>query len=226
MDSNGALNKSNPETEGHTIPWASFYDFSVKLVSFGKDRELRDEIIKIAGIQPGESVLDVGCGTGELTLAAKSLTGSTGEVHGLDASLNMIEYARQKAVQKGADIEFRVGLIENISFPDNHFDIVLSSLMMHHLPEDLKKKGLAEIFRVLAPAGRLLVVDIESTPGGSLVQRLSELIIQVHGGHGRMQEAVKKLAPFAGEAGFVNVETGRINRQFSFMKGEKPGTAG
>jgi len=225
MDSKREPNHSQPETEGHTIPWASFYDFSVKLVSFGKDRELREEIIKIAGIRPGERVLDVGCGTGELVLAAKSSTGSTGVVQGIDASINMIEYARQKAEQKGADVEFRVGLIENISFPDNYFDIVLSSLMMHHLPEDLKKKGLAEIFRVLALGGRLLVVDIESTPGGSLVQRLSELIIQVHGGHQRMQGAVKKLAPFADEAGFVKVETGKINRQFSFMKGEKPEAA-
>ena len=72
----------------------------------------------------------------------------------------MIAVAQRKAHQKGLDIDFRVGVIEALPFPDESFDVVTSSLMMHHLPENLRVKGLAEIYRVLKPGGRLLIADM------------------------------------------------------------------
>jgi demethylmenaquinone methyltransferase/2-methoxy-6-polyprenyl-1,4-benzoquinol methylase/phosphoethanolamine N-methyltransferase len=95
-------------------------------------------------------VLDVGCGTGALTLLAKKHTGSAGQVCGLDASPEMIEVARHKATRAHADVDFRVGVVEQLPYPDGSFDVVLSSLMMHHLPADLKPKALAEIRRTRA----------------------------------------------------------------------------
>ena len=73
----------------------------------------------------------------------------------------MIEVARHKAVRKRAEVDFRVGVVEQLPYPDNSFDMVLSSLMMHHLPADLKPKALAEIRRVLKPNGRLVIVDFK-----------------------------------------------------------------
>ena len=166
-------------------------------------------------------MLDVGCGTGDLTMVAKALAGPTGEVVGTDASPQMIDRAQRKAAQSGVDVTFQIDLIENMTFPDNQFDVVLSSLTMHHLPDDLKREGLAEIYRVLKPGGRILIVDIESSSSSSIVPRLSDLVIQLHGGHTAMQNNVKKLIPFVETAGFTGVETDKINRQFSFLAGKK-----
>ena len=64
--------------------------------------------------------------------------------------------AREKALKARFDIDFQVALIEKVPFPDSSFDLVTSSLMLHHLPDDLKRKGFAEIRRVLKLGGRFL----------------------------------------------------------------------
>jgi ubiquinone/menaquinone biosynthesis C-methylase UbiE len=221
MNADKTYSQPAPQTKGQTIPWASFYDAMVWLVSFGKDRAIRKKTVELAQIRPGDRVLDVGCGTGDLTIAAKALAGPSGAVYGTDASPKMIDLAQRKAVRAGIEVTFQVDLIENITFPDNQFDVVLSSLMMHHLPDDLKREGLAEIHRVLKPGGRLLIVDMESASGGSVFQRFSDVMIQLHGGHQRMQSNVKKLIPFVEAAAFIDVETDKINRQLSFVAGKK-----
>lgn len=91
----------------------------------------------------------------------------------------------------------------------------------YRLPGDLKRAGLAEISRVTKPGGRILIVDIQSSPGGSLGQRLSDLMIQLHGGHTAMQDNVKKLMPIVEGAGFTNLETDKVNRQLSFITAKK-----
>jgi len=218
-------NRPVPQTQGRTIPWSSFYDAIVWLMSFGKFKSIRQESIALAQINPGDKVLDVGCGTGDLTLEAKKLAGSAGEVYGIDASPNMIRQAQQKANRTGVNVTFQVGLIEDIEFPENRFDVVLSSLMMHHLPDDLKRAGLTEISRVLKPDGRLLIVDMQSTTGGSLGQRLADFMIHVHGGHTTMQENVTNQIPFVEAAGLSIAETGRINRQLAYILARKPSSA-
>jgi ubiquinone/menaquinone biosynthesis C-methylase UbiE len=222
MTTENAHNHSAPQTQGRTIPWAAFYDTLVKLMSFGKDKAIRKASVELAQINPGDKVLDVGCGTGDLTLEAKKLAGSTGEVHGTDASPNMIGQARQKTARTGIDVTFQVGLVEDIDFPENQFDVVLSSLMMHHLPDGLKQEGLAEIYRVLKPGGRLLIVDMQSTIGGTFAQRLTDFMITVHGGHTTMQDNVTKQISFVEAAGFSIAETEKINRQLSYILAKKP----
>ena len=144
-----------PKTAGRVIHWARWYDLFGRLISFGRDKAIREKLIELAAPAPGEKVLDVGCGTGTLALALKSRVG-TGEVHGIDASPEMIEVAREKVAKAGSDIDFQVALIEAIPFPDASFDLVTSSLMLHHLPDDLKRTGLDEIRRVLKPGGRFV----------------------------------------------------------------------
>lgn len=145
-------------TRGRTLGrMAHSYDLVTALLGIGPG--FRELTVRLAQVKPGDKVLDVGCGTGSLTIAAKRWAGQEGEVHGIDAAPEMIDVARHKAVQSGVDVDFRVGLIEDIPFPDEQFDVVLNSLMMHHLPDDLKREGFAEMHRVLKPSGHLLVVD-------------------------------------------------------------------
>jgi ubiquinone/menaquinone biosynthesis C-methylase UbiE len=119
----------------------------------GKLCELRQRTIDIANIQPGEKILDVGCGTGTLAMEVKSRVGSTGEVFGIDPGVQQIARARFKAARRNLSIEFQVGVIEHLNFPDQSLDAVLSTIMMHHLSDSLKRQGLAEIGRVLRPGG-------------------------------------------------------------------------
>jgi ubiquinone/menaquinone biosynthesis C-methylase UbiE len=88
----------------------------------------------LAGLKSGDSVLDVGCGTGALAMAAKQRVGASGKVHGIDASPEMIARARKKANKRGSDVGFRTAVVEELPFPDETFDAVLSTLMLHHLP--------------------------------------------------------------------------------------------
>lgn len=118
--------------------------------------------IELAGIQGGETVLDVGCGTGVLAVLAKKAVGREGTAAGLDLAPNMIRQARRKAEQAGVEIDFRVASIDAIPYPDSSFDLVTSSMMFHHLPVTIKEKGLAEIHRVLKPTGRFFLCDYAS----------------------------------------------------------------
>jgi ubiquinone/menaquinone biosynthesis C-methylase UbiE len=74
----------------------------------------------------------------------------------------MVAVAKKSSARMATPIEFRVAPIEHLPFDDGEFDAALSSLMLHHLPDDLKDRGLAEVRRVLKPGGRLVVVDLST----------------------------------------------------------------
>ncbi|UCC73977.1 MAG: class I SAM-dependent methyltransferase [Gemmatimonadota bacterium] len=152
---------SAPATRGVRIRWPRLYDAMSRLHFLGREDQFRGRTVDLAAIRRGHTVLDVGCGTGNLTMAVKVRAGTDSEVYGIDAAPEMIDEAERKAAQKQLDIRYRVGLIEDIPFPDGGFDVVLSSLMLHHLPSDLKRQGIAEISRVLKPGGRFVAVDVD-----------------------------------------------------------------
>ena len=194
-----------PATRGRLIRWAKYYDASVSLLMLGRRAQLRRQTVALAGIQPGERVLEVGCGTGDVALAASALAGPTGAVMGIDPSPEMIAVARAKALRAARAVDFQIGLIEALAFPDATFDVVLSSLMMHHLPDDLKRQGLVEIARVLKPGGRLLIVDIKR-PTGRLGRAL--LTLAMHGG---LEQGIQDLSPMLSASGFAQAETGNTD---------------
>ncbi|MBV9790404.1 MAG: methyltransferase domain-containing protein [Chloroflexi bacterium] len=189
-----------PATHGRLIRWAWLYDRVVNWLMLGRARELRATTVDLARIQPGETILDVGCGTGDLTLAAKTRAGQAGKVSGIDAAPEMIAVARRKAAHAQSEVDFRVSAVEALPFPDATFDVVLSSLMMHHLPLAVKQQGLGEIHRVLKPGGRLVIIDMQRPT--TLVGRA----IIVLSGHAVLREGVQDLPPLMSEAGFARVQ--------------------
>lgn len=153
-------------TTGLIIRWPARYDLLIWLITLGRERAFREKLVHLAQLKAGESVLDIGCGTGSLVIAAKRRVGERGTVIGIDASAQMLARARKKAKKAGVEIEFRNEIAEALSFQDAHFDVVLSTVMLHHLPEEARKKCVREVRRVLKPGGRLLAVDFGGAPEG------------------------------------------------------------
>ena len=162
----------------------------------GKWRELRQRTAALARLGSGERVLDVGCGTGTLAIEVQRRVGSAGRVVGIDPGVEQIAHARAKAARLHIPIEFQIGVIEQLAFPDQTFDVVLSTLMMHHLPASLKREGLAEIVRVLKPDGRLVIADFTGK------QERAGQAARFHAGGSSLHE----LATLVSDAGFTQLE--------------------
>jgi ubiquinone/menaquinone biosynthesis C-methylase UbiE len=146
-------------TDGLVIHWAARYDLLAWLFTRGRERAFREQILRLVALAPGLSVLDIGCGTGTLALAAARHVGPAGTVTGIDASSQMIARAAWKASRAKVPVRFQLATAEDLPFPNGKFDVVLSTLMLHHLPKRTREACAREIRRVLKPRGQALVVD-------------------------------------------------------------------
>lgn len=201
----------NPaQTEGRLIRWAASYDLLTNFLTFGQARRLRTMTIDQALLMPGESILDVGCGTGGVTIPAKQRVGTAGRAAGIDPAPEMIAVAQKKAQRKRLEIDFRIGVIEALPYPEASFDVVTSSLMMHHLPEHLQKQGVAEIYRVLKPGGRLLIADMASPKASPSQHVLNALAM-----HQGLKVGVEDLQGTLERAGFQGVTL--LDQRFFFI---------
>jgi len=150
---------SAPYTKGQVIHTPRFYEFIVWAVTRGKERDFRKFVADLAELKQGESVLDVGCGTGTMALLAKEYVGASGQVSGIEPSPEMVAYAQRKAQRRGISVDINLGVIEKLEYPDQSFDVVLCLIVMHHMPDETKTQGIHEMARVLKPGGCLVVVD-------------------------------------------------------------------
>jgi demethylmenaquinone methyltransferase/2-methoxy-6-polyprenyl-1,4-benzoquinol methylase/phosphoethanolamine N-methyltransferase len=207
-----------PETSGATIRWwAPAYDAVAWLTSLGQEKNIRKQALKIAALKPGEKVLDVGSGTGTLGVAAWRKVRPDGEVTGIDASPEMVELARRKAKKKGSGAQFRVAPIESLPFDDASLDVVLSTFMLHHLPDDVKTKGFAEIARVLKPGGRFVAVDLAGE-GRSFMTTAMALI-----GHQMPKDYARQLIAGMTDAGLADATEVRTKFGYlAFLSARKP----
>jgi SAM-dependent methyltransferase len=158
--------------------------------------------LAIAGIKPGETVLDLGSGAGfDAFLAARQLA-NTGRVIGVDMTPAMISKARRNAERAGfPNVEFRLGEIEALPVADATVDLVISNCVINLSPE--KRRVFAEAFRVLKAGGRLAVSDVVATkPLPESVRAKLPLIGACIGGASLVDDVREMLTA----AGFVRID--------------------
>lgn len=191
-----------PSSSGLVVHWAGRYDLLIAVLTLGRERRFRETLLEPARLQQGESVLDIGCGTGTLAIAAKRRVGESALVHGIDASPEMVVRAQRKAKRAGVGVVFEIARAQSLPFPDARFDVVLSTVMLHHLPRVARVLAVREARRVLKPGGRLLAVDFVRGSGKGLRAHFHR--------HGRVDP--RDLIALASEAGLSIVESGPIGR--------------
>jgi len=202
-----------PRSGGLVVHWAARYDLLIALLTLGRERRFRERLLELAHLQPGESVLDIGCGTGTLAIAAKRRVGASAVVSGIDASPEMVARAKRKATRAGMDVAFEIAQAQSLPFPDAQFDVVLSTVMLHHLPRTGPVQAVGEARRVLKSGGRLFAVDFVRSSGKGLLAHFHR--------HGRVD--ARDLIALAAEAGLSVIESGPVGRwDLQFVLARRP----
>ena len=162
---------------------------------------IRKQLIELGAIGVGQRVLDIGCGTGALTILIKQHHPDA-IVIGLDPDPKALAIARTKADRAELSIELVEGFGDRLGYPDATFDRVFSSLMLHHLDASGKVATLREVKRVLKPAGSFHVLDF-GPPRSALTRAIGPLLHNA----GHVKDNIEgKLPMFMKDAGFAIAE--------------------
>jgi ubiquinone/menaquinone biosynthesis C-methylase UbiE len=166
---------------------------------------LKRRLIQQAHIESGQRVLDLGAGTATLTIMIKQAHPDA-EIVGVDGDPHVLDIGRAKAAAARTRLQLDHGFATQLPYDDASFDRVFSSLMLHHLTADDKRRALVEVWRVLRPGGELHILDFGQPHNVfawliSLVMRHAE----------QTKDNIRGLLPnMMQAAGFVDVEeTGR-----------------
>jgi ubiquinone/menaquinone biosynthesis C-methylase UbiE len=179
------------------LMWA--YDVLSRLLRVAA---LHDRLLELAAVRPGERLLDLGCGTGNLTIKA-ARAGLL--VTGLDPDRRALERAATKAARAGVPVTLVRGYADHLPVEDGSLDHVVSAFALHHVPTAQKAALAAELARVLAPGGRVTIADM--APGAPGHGRRSRAYLADNADHG-----IERLLSSAGLAGAAQVGQARVMR--------------
>ena len=144
------------------------YDLVTTLLSYGQDRRWKRKLVDLADIQPQHQVLDLACGTGDITFLLASRLDSRGKVIGVDITPGMVEVARCKGLHEPR-VHFEIGDICQLDYPDASFDRITVGYGVRNVPDIPQLMN--EVFRLLRPSGHFLSLDF-GKPEGRLYRRV------------------------------------------------------
>lgn len=207
-----------PGTSGRTIGPAHAYELFSTIAFAGRRRRVFARLVALAGVRPGDDVVDLGCGPGALTRIAARVAGPGGTVLGVDPSPSVIAYAQKSDNPPGCT--YALGAAESLDLADSSVDVVLSSLMIHHLPEEVRPMALAQMLRVLRPGGRLVVADFRP-PRSALGRHL----VGAMTGPAMQDNPIERLEPLVRAAGFEVVDRGDLRPHLHYVRARRPAGA-
>ncbi len=194
-----------------------FYDLLTRALGMGK---VYDTLVTQAELADGLRVLEIGCGTGNVTTRVKRVAPGA-DVVGTDPDPLALARSQRKA-RSLTGIRFERAYAQDLPFGDGEFDRVLSSMMLHHLDEDTKAAAAAEIFRVLRPGGSVHIVDVGgpmTAHDGLAARRM------LHNPHlaGSLGDAIPRLLRSVGlDASVVASRPHRLVGRLTFYRGIRP----
>ncbi len=200
--------KSKTDREEEYIPALAydfltpFYDTVVGWTT--RETLFKNALVEQAGLEPGQRILDLACGTGTLTLLLKRRA-PRAEVVGIDGDSKILSIAKRKASADDAAIRFDQGMSFDLPYADGSFDRVVSSLFFHHLSEENKRKTLSEVGRVLKGDGELHIADW-GRPANLLTKMGSRFIQMLDGSETTADNFEGRLPSIVADAGFDCVE--------------------
>lgn len=133
---------------------------------------LRQKCIDLASLWGDETVLDAGCGPGNLSLDLCA-TLRWGTVNACDISPRMIQIAGKAAEEAGFEIDFEVASVTGLPYEDSVFDVVFTSLVFHHLDQEEKQEATLEISRVMKAGGKYVSAELDSMSSGRIKRFVS-----------------------------------------------------
>ncbi len=133
------------------------YDRANQVLSMGVHHRWRKRLVRAAGATAGNQVLDCATGTGDLAFAFKHAVGQSGQVCGLDFSPQMITLAKAKNANEDCPVDFMIGDVLALPFPDNSYDIASIAFGIRNVDDPIA--GLKEMARVVRPGGRVAVLE-------------------------------------------------------------------
>jgi ubiquinone/menaquinone biosynthesis C-methylase UbiE len=208
-----AMNRAHPSANHmHTGP---AHDLLANVFFAGRRRRVYTRLAELSGAGPGDRVLDVGCGDGYLTRLVAARVGPDGSVLGVDPSTEAITRARQLTRQRNRT--YREGSALAIDAPDDSYDVLVSTLMLHHLDEPDRPRALREMRRVLRPGGSLLLAEFR--PPRSVVVRTA---IRPLASLAMLRNPLAVLAPLLVQAGFEPPTTGDLRPWIRYLRARKP----
>ena len=168
-----------------TNPTQRFYDrisHAYDMIADGGEHTARERGLELLNVQPGESVMEVGYGTGHSLVAVAESVGESGSVSGVDISPGMRDVAakRVKKAEMQSRVELSVGTVPPLPFDDAAFDVVTMSFTLELFSAETIPQVLAECRRVLKPGGRLGVVSMASVKEGEHESLLERTYIWMH----------------------------------------------
>lgn len=191
------------------------YDSVVGLTT--RETRFKNALVEQAGLEAGQRVLDLACGTGTLTLLLKRKMPEA-EIIGIDGDPKILGIARNKAHAGEAVVRFDQGMSFSLPYPDHSFDRVISSLFFHHLSEENKRHTLDEVRRILKDDGELHIADW-GKPANLVMRLTSRTILMLDGPKTTADNFQGRLPAIIAEAGFHDVEeTSHFNSLFGTIR--------
>jgi ubiquinone/menaquinone biosynthesis C-methylase UbiE len=207
--------KPDARTPGKLIAHGRSHDIFGAIFLGGRRRRAFTWLAAESGAGPGDEVLDVGCGRGDFTRVMAAAAAPDGTAQGVDPSKEAISNARR--LTRLPNCTFSDGIAESLDAPNGSYDVVVSSLMIHHLPEALRPQAISEMFRVLRPGGSVLIAEFR--PPSSRIGR--RLIGGLHS-PAMAENRIDLLEPMVREAGFEQLRSGDLRPRTHYVKAEKP----